>query len=47
LQTFLTSYIEENKKLGAKEIIMPSIEQEYQCAVNFNKETVNTVLNFA
>ena len=25
----------------------PSLENEFSCAVNFNKETVNTVLNFA
>lgn len=43
----MSSYIDENKKLGAKEVIAPSLENEFSCAVNFNKETVNTVLNFA
>lgn len=43
----MTDYIGENKKLEAKEIITPTLENEFSCAVNFNKETVNTVLNFA
>ncbi|CDW89487.1 n-acetyltransferase gcn5 [Stylonychia lemnae] len=47
LQTIMSSYIDENKKLSAKEFIPPSLENQYPCAVNFNKETVNTVLNFA
>lgn len=43
----MSSYIDDNKKLSAKEFISPSLEHEYSCAVNFNKETVNTVLNYA
>ena len=43
----MQNYIGENKKLEAKEFISPTLEHEYSCAVNFNKETVNTVLNFA
>lgn len=33
--------------MGAKEIMAPSLEKEFSCAINFNKETINTVLNFA
>jgi hypothetical protein len=43
----MNNYIQDNKRLGAKEIMTPSLENEFSCAVNFNKETVNTVLNFA
>jgi hypothetical protein len=43
----MSNYIESNKKLGAKEVLSPSLEQEFSCAINFNKEAINTVLNFA
>ena len=42
----MNNYIQDNKRLGAKEIMTPSLETEFSCAVNFNKDTVNTVLNF-
>lgn len=48
MHSIMTSYIESNKLLGAKEALPPSLEHgEYSCAVNFAKETVNQVLNFA
>jgi len=47
MQSFMTNYINENKKLEAKEFFPPSLETQYSAAVNFNKETINTVLNFA
>ncbi len=43
----MNNYIDENKKLSAKEFVPPSLEYEFAAAANFNKETVNTVLNFA
>lgn len=47
MQNIISNYISENKVLAAKEVIPPSLENEYSCAFNFNKETVNSVLNFA
>lgn len=43
----MSDYIHNNKVLGAKEVLPPSLEQEYSLAVNFNRETVNSVLNYA
>ena len=47
LQRVMSQYLESNKVLGAKEFVSPSLEKEFSCAANFNRETVNTVLNFA
>ena len=43
----LGDYINENKFSDAREVPIPSIEEEYQCATNFNKETLDVVLSFA
>jgi hypothetical protein len=43
----MTEYIDQNKILDANEFVPPSLAKEYSSAVNFNKETINNVLNFA
>ena len=47
MKKLMSEYIDTNKVLAAREIIPPSLQNEYSCAINFNKETVNTVINFA
>lgn len=47
MHNVLSDYIDNKKVLEAKEFIPPSLQSEYACAINFNKETVNTVLNYA
>ena len=47
IQKSMSDYIDKNMVLDSKEIVPPSLTNEFSNAVNFNKETVNTVINFA
>jgi hypothetical protein len=47
IQSIMSNYLDVNKVLSVKEIMPPGIENEFSCALSFNKETVNTVLNYA
>jgi len=47
LSNVLTDYLDEHKVHQAKEIVPPSLAKEYSCATNFNRETIESVLNFA
>jgi hypothetical protein len=47
ITSIMSDYIDQNKVLDAREVIPPSLQKEFSSAVNFNKETINNVLNFA